>query len=284
MAKKGLGRGLESLIPKKPKKITTKEKTERGIIELDITKIIPNPEQPRKVMDQGLLQELAQSIKEHGIIQPLIVTKNKQGEYEVLAGERRLRAAKIANLKKVPVVVRTASDQQKLEVAIVENVQRQDLNPVEEAKSYERLMNEFNLNQEQIAKKVGKSRSAIANILRILSLPDKIMGALAENKITMSHAKIIMGLKTEYEKIKALEQILRGGLTVKETDKNISKPGLKKKTLKIKNPRIISFEETLRQSLGTKVEINNRGKRGKIVINYYSDSELGDIVDKISEG
>jgi ParB family chromosome partitioning protein len=284
MAKKGLGRGLESLIPKKPKKITTKEKNEMGIVELDINKIIPNPEQPRKDMDQGLLQELAQSIKEHGIIQPLVVAKNKQGKYEVLAGERRLRAAKIANLKKVPVVVRTASDQQKLEVAIVENVQRQDLNPVEEANSYERLINEFNLNQEQIAKKVGKSRPTIANILRVLSLPGKIMNALAENKITMGHAKIIMGLKTESEQLYALEEILQGDLSVKETGKNIIKPVLKNKTLKIKNPRIISFEETLRQSLGTKVEINNRGKKGKIVINYYSDSELGDIVDKISEG
>lgn len=284
MAKKGLGRGLESLIPKKPKKISIKEKKDRNIEELDINKIIPNPHQPRQIMNTDLLNELAQSIKEYGVIQPLVVTRNEAGDYEVLAGERRLRASKIAGLKKVPVVMRTASDQQKLEVAIVENVQRENLNPVEEALSYERLINEFNLNQEQIANKVGRSRSAIANILRILSLPDKIQNALSLNKISIGHAKLIMGIKDEAKQLEVFEEIMSSGLTVKDTEKKAKGIKITKTKLKIKTPLIESFEESLRQSLGTKVEISSGGKKGKIVINYYSDSELADIVDKISEG
>lgn len=284
MAKKGLGRGLESLIPQRPKKITNEEKTERGIIELELSEIIPNPHQPRKEFNQELLNELAQSIKVHGVIQPLVVSKNKSNQYEILAGERRLRAAKMAGLNKVPVVVRTASDQQKLEVAIVENVQRENLNPVEEAMSYERLMSEFNLNQEQIAKKVGKSRSGIANILRILSLPDEIQKALAINKITMGHAKLIMGLKNEADQRQLFNKIISSSLTVKDTENKVNNKKIRKDKLRINNPRIVGYEEALRQALGTKVEIKNKGKKGKIIINYYSDSELGEIISKISEG
>jgi len=282
MPKKGLGRGLESLIPKKQTKTTNSTDSGNGIIELEVVKIIPNPHQPREEIEKNSLNELADSIKEHGVIQPLVVTKNKNGKYEVLAGERRLRASKIAGLKKVPVVIRTASEQQKLEVAIVENVQRQDLNPIEEARSYQRLMSEFNLNQDQIALKIGKSRSSVANILRVLSLPEEIQAALRAGKISMGHAKIIMGLRDENEQMKLYKQILSGKLTVKDTEKKSSKVKVYGGKVKIKTPRIVSFEESLRQALGTKVEINNKGKRGKIVIDYYSDSELRDIVEKIS--
>lgn len=287
----GLGRGLDSLIPKKiisvPVASTLSEtgsalllNDEDRIMHVAPDKIAINPWQPRQQFSEPHLQELIESIREHGIIQPLIVTK-KDGAYELIAGERRLRSAKALGLKEVPVIVREASEQKKLEFAIIENLQRENLNPLETAWAYQKLIDEFNISQDAAAKRVGKARSTVANCLRLLLLPDEIKIALAEKKITEAHAKYLLGLDSEAKQINVFRKIVRNNMTVAETDREIKRLGGTKEA-RVKNIGDEDKEKRLASTLGTKVLIKHQGKKGKIIIDFYSDGELDAIVGKIT--
>lgn len=300
----GLGRGLSSLIPQKAKKISEPEADfnyfgSQGNVtndriapvnapkllddrEVEISRIVPNPHQPRFHFDETKLQELSDSIKEHGIIQPIVVSENETGSYEIIAGERRFQAAKLAGLLKVPVIVRKATEQQKLELAIIENIQRHDLNPIEEAKSYQKLIDEFDLSQDEAAKKLGKSRSTVANKLRMLSLPVEIQKALMEEKITEGHAKAILAI-SEPEKQKALfELILKSGLTVRQTENKTKEVSVRTHNRNVNiDPETKAVEDDLSQALNTKVKLQKSGTGGKIVIEFYSEEELGNILERI---
>ncbi|MEI6835738.1 MAG: ParB/RepB/Spo0J family partition protein [Candidatus Falkowbacteria bacterium] len=287
----GLGRGLDSLIPKKiittmPAEALSEVGSALLLNDLDrIVKVAPekiaiNPWQPRQHFADAALHELVESIREHGIIQPLIVTKTN-GNYELIAGERRLRSAKVLGLKEVPVIVREASEQKKLEFAIIENLQRENLNPLETAWAYQKLIDEFNISQEDAAKRVGKARSTVANCLRLLLLPDEIKTALAEKKISEAHAKYLLGLDSEAKQINVFRKIVRNNMTVAETDREIKRLGGTKEA-RVKDFADEDKEKRLAQALNTKINIKRQGKGGKIVIDFYSEGELGDIIDKIT--
>jgi ParB family chromosome partitioning protein len=297
----GLGRGLASLIPPKSKISKPSEdfnyfgaksvdpKNSQPLLpegkkveEVEIFKIISNPHQPRKDFNAEKLQELAESIKKNGIIQPILVTQ-RGGQLEIIAGERRLKAAKLAGLSKVPVIIREADEQQKLELAIIENIQRHDLNPIEEADSYLKLSQEFGLSQEAVAEKVHKSRSVVANRLRLLQLPVEIQRALIEEKITEGHAKAILAI-TDPEKQRALfEMIIKNKLTVRQVEGKTREISVRKhKRLLNVDPEIKAMEDKLASVLGAKVKLQKAGQGGKIVIEYYSEEELKSILEKIS--
>jgi ParB family chromosome partitioning protein len=296
----GLGRGLASLIPPKSKisapqdgfnyfgakntapKNSPQLLTEgKRVEEVEIFKIISNPHQPRKDFNEERLKELSESIKKNGIIQPILVTK-RGDQLEIIAGERRLKAAKLAGLSKVPVIIREANEQQKLELAIIENIQRHDLNPIEEANSYLKLSQEFGLNQEEVAQKVGKSRSAVANRLRLLQLPSEIQKALIEEKITEGHAKAILAV-SDPEKQRALfEMIIKDKLTVRQVEGKTREISVRKhKRLINIDPEIKAVEDKLVGALGTKVKLNQSGQGGKIIIEFYSKEELNSLIEKI---
>lgn len=281
----GLGRGLNSLIP--PKKIlqafNSDNETPAGVrlLELPVASIKPNPKQPREDFGYQELEELINSIKEHGILQPLVVTKGEGGNYELIAGERRLRAATMLNLKTVPAIVRSARDQEKLELALIENIQRKDLNPIEEARAFRQLMDEFNLTQEEVAQRIGRSRPSVANTLRLLTLPEEIQKALRSGKLTGSHARVLLGLDSEKEQLKYFSKILKNEMTSRQAEGAVRKArGLR--TTKT-NPVVSSKEEALRSALGTKVEIKKRGQGGQVVIYFYSEEEFGSLIKKLSK-
>jgi len=289
---KRLGRGLEYLIPntiitKKIKVRSVKEEFENKIMEVDVEKIIPNSQQPRKNFEPEALKDLAKSIKEHGILQPLILVKTNTGDdkYQVLAGERRLKASKLAGLEKVPAIIRTATEQQKLELALVENVQRKDLNPIEEAFSFQKLITEFNLTQDRVADRIGKDRSWVSNHLRLFKLPKEIQDALAIEKITMGHAKAILALKEEKLQRKLFNKIANEKFSVRETEEQVKKVSVKShsRKVKVRDAEMLGLEDKLKDSLSTKVEIKKQGKKGQIVIDFYSNEELYGLVDKIAE-
>lgn len=300
----GLGRGLASLIPqnnsnksdqkisepkedfnyfgKKPVSSEDEESAvKNGVQEIAIVRIVPNPHQPRLRFDAEKLQELSDSIKEHGVIQPLTVTKNGN-QYEIIAGERRFQASKLAGLTTVPVIVREASEQQKLELAIIENVQRHDLNAIEEAKSYLRLSSEFDLSQEEVARKMGKSRSVVANKLRLLNLPIEIQKALIEMKITEGHAKAILAIENPEKQRALFELILKNSLTVRQTEDKTKEISVKPHTRQVSaDPELKRIEDLLTGTLGTKVKLSKSGDGGKITIDYYSKEELNSILSKV---
>lgn len=279
-----LGRGLAALIPSKIDKDLVETKEILGpsekIVMLDVNIIQSNPHQPRKDFDRAYLDDLMNSIKVHGIIQPLVVTKTPAG-YQLVVGERRLRAAKALSMKKVPVIVRSVSEQEKLELALVENVQRRDLNPIERAWGYKRLIDEFNFTQEEVGKKVGQSRAAVTNSLRLLTLPEEMQKALTDGRITEGHAKVLLGVKTEQERDRLFKEILRHNLTVRDTER--ARTVVVKKHLRLisKDSKIEAQEQKLREVLGTKVVINKSGQRGRIVIEFYSEDELSEIIKNI---
>lgn len=252
------------------------------VIEVPVGKIVPNPHQPRLYFNEEKLDELARSIKEHGILQPLTVTKNGD-MYELIAGERRFQAAKRAGLQTVPVIARQAEEQQKFELAITENVQRHDLNPIEEAKAYKRLMDEFHLNQEEVARKMGKSRSAVANSVRLLNLPVEIQRTVAEGKISEGHAKALLAIENSEKQRVLFEMIMASGLTVREAEakaREVSeRPPKKAKAI---DPVLKERSERLTEVFGTKVKISRSGQGGKIVIEYYGDEDLEHIFQKLS--
>lgn len=271
-----LGRGLDSLIPRR--KFTLPQEREEAILEIPVEKIHSNPYQPRNVFDEQGMGELVNSIKEHGIIQPLVVTKISDDLYELIAGERRLRAAKILNLEKVPAVIRSAETSKKLELSLIENIQRKDLNPMERARAYQRLIDEFDLTQEEVARKLGKARATIANTLRLLTLPEKIQRAIEEERITEGHAKVLLTLESPEAQEAMLRRILGTGMTVREASQLIV---LKRKKPTLKDPALRFKEEQLQEALGTKVIIKKRGKKGKIIIEFYSEEDLDSLIAKL---
>lgn len=290
----GLGRGLNSLIPNKKARIsadpTYADNTDDGveeifnvkekIIEIPTNKISPNPHQPRTSFESTDLEELTNSISEHGIIQPLIVTKDGDG-WQLIAGERRLRSAKSLNLKTVPVIVRRLDDQKKLEVALIENLQRTDLDALETAYAYQKLIDEFNLSQEQLAKKVGKSRSAVANTIRVLNTIPKVREAIKDKKISEGHARVLAGL-LESDQEQILDRIMIDNLNVREAEKAGKEVVVKKHIRKVSfDPDLRAKEDKLQKVLGTKVEIKKFGNSGQIIIKFFSDEELNDILNKI---
>ena len=304
MAKKGLGRGLSALIPDKKKEITNTNKTgfsikdeaietkEDNILEIDISKIKANPFQPRIEFLEDELEELANSIKEKGILQPVVVRK-KGDFYELVVGERRLKAAKKAGLKKIPAIIKSYSDKESLEVAIIENIQRSNLSPIEEAKAFKRLMSEFNLTQQEVSEKVGKSRVFVANTVRLLNLPEDIQQLVTKGVISMGHARALLSLDSEKKQMELANRIVFQGLSVRETENIVSNMSSKiKKSQKIKkkksnttdSPYLNAMAEKLQEILGTKVVISENSSKqiGKIEIHFYSHDDLDRILDIIT--
>ena len=280
MAKKrGLGKGLGALIPV----------SEPGPTELPVDAISPNPLQPRQRMAPEALEELAASIREHGLIQPLIVSQVSDGEvqrYQLIAGERRLEAAKLAGLAKVAVVIREATPQEMLELALVENIQRADLNPLEQATAYRHLMDDFGLTQEQVAERVGKSRVAVANSVRLLRLPDEIKSSLAQGQITEGHARAMLPLDEPDGQRKVWEAILKRGLNVRQTEETVRRlvAGPKpRQPDRPASPETRALEDRFREALGTKVQLFRSRRGGRLVIYFYSEEDLQAIYDVIVE-
>lgn len=277
-----LGKGLNSLIPHTIKRAHTLSHKETGTDErhdrmwhIPISEIVPNREQPRKHFAHDELEDLVQSIKQHGILQPLTVTEHADGGYELIAGERRLRAAQIAGLVAVPALVRSVTDQEKLELALIENIQRQNLNPIEEAFAYQRLMDEFGLTQEDVAAQVGKSRPAIANTVRLLDLPEQIQKALIGGVITTGKAIALLSLKSEKDQLDVFKSIIGIQASVRDTERAVAQKGaISRKGSVRKDPNVRSQEMLLEEHLGTKVRITRRGERGTIMIEYNSSDEF----------
>jgi ParB family transcriptional regulator, chromosome partitioning protein len=285
--KTGLGKGLGALIPD-----TSVWQGEReagappqvGVAEVPADTITPNPRQPRVTMDRVALQELADSIREHGLIQPLIVTQSANG-YQLIAGERRWRAAQLAGLTTVPVVVKEAAPQQMLELALVENLQRADLNPLEEAAAFRQLMDEFRLTQEKVAERVGRSRTAVANAVRLLKLPEPVKARLADGTISEGHARALQALENDAAMLKALATVTRNALSVRQTEELVrrvlAEPKTKAKKV-VASAETRSLEDRMRRALGTKVNLFRSRKGGKVVIHFYSDEELDAIYRRIT--
>ena len=280
MTKRALGRGIGSLIP-----TAETEVAKDSIRTLSVTAIQPNPHQPRTtVLDEEKLAELAASIEKHGLIQPLIVTEQK-GQFYLIAGERRWRAAQIAGLEEVPVVVKEATPQDMLELAIIENVQRADLNALEEAYAYQQLVEDFGMTQEEVAESVGKARSTVANLLRLLTLPQNIQQAVIDGDISGAHARALLPLPTPEMQTNAMKQVKELSLSVRQTERLVKnlmateKP--KAKPRKTLPPELIDLQNQFEQSLGTRVNITKKRKGGQVIIDYYSDEELQTIYDVI---
>lgn len=289
----GLGRGLGALFPTEavqtqksaPKKTAKTESKQELADGLEIRFVSPmdidaNPHQPRKNFKPEELENLMASIKEHGILQPLVVTEKDDGRYELIAGERRLRSSKELGLETVPVVVRGAMrDQQKLELALIENIQRQELNAVEEAEAYDALADLFSLTQAQIADRVGKSRSYVANIMRLLDLEEDMLQALIDGKISKSHARTLLGEKDLDSRRDVFKKMLSGGMTVREAEVRATKPRSANK--EGKDQAIAALEKELRDHFGTKVSIQMKHNRGKLSVHFYSRPDLKEIIKKI---
>lgn len=277
--KSALGKGLAALIPE------ANESYNNSILELNINDIEPNLDQPRKSFDEDKISALAESITSHGLIQPLIVTKEDQ-VYKIIAGERRWRAARVAGLKKVPVVVKEVTKRDVLEMALIENLQREDLNPVEEAEAYQKLINEFKMTQEQIADAVGKSRSAVANTLRLLVLSKEIRDMLVVGDLTAGHARALVAVESEKLQVQYAEYIISKGLNVRQTEAFIRKELEVKKEIKEKQPvneHIEYLEDSLRGIFGTKVSLVEKDNKGKIEIMYYSAEDRERIIELIND-
>ena len=283
---KSLGRGLSSLIPPKTleKNLWGKEAVlgpKEKVIDIEVDKIQPNPFQPRKTFEGSSQGDLVSSIRTYGIIQPLIISETPKG-YQLISGERRLRAAKKLDLKKIPAIIRSVSEQEKLELSLIENVQREDLNPMEKAWGFKKLLDEFDLTQDKLGQRVGQSRVSVTNSLRLLTLSPDIQKALIEGKITEGHAKVLLGIKSDKEREKLFKDILRNNLSVRAADRT-RKVSVKKHFRRLKDPNLETQEQKLREILGTKVSINKHGRKGNIMIEFYSEEELREIIKKITK-
>lgn len=301
--KGGLGRGLDALFADavpvyenedaasdtfkdtdkktRTKKENDTEKNKDGVRYIKLHDIMPNLNQPRKTFKEDKIEELAASIKEHGIIQPIVVRERENG-YEIVAGERRWRAARKAELTQVPCLVRELSDEQNMLFAIIENMQREDLNPIEEAEGLQRMMQTFGMTQEQVSKSVGKSRPYIANALRLLKLPQEIIEQIAEGNLSAAHGRTLAGIEDDDAKEKLCAKILQEGLSVRETEQlagSLTKPQKKKVVKKMKNPNEARVEEELKEILGTRVHIQQNGKKGKIEIEFFGKEELERLIE-----
>lgn len=282
----GLGKGLSSLIPKK-QKIETEESEEKisgsqnAVLSVDVNLIRANDYQPRENFADDDLNSLAASIKEYGILQPLVVNSKKGGIYELIAGERRLRAAKKAGLSNVPIIIKEVGDLKKFQLALIENIQRADLNPIELAKSFQKLIDEFKMSHNDISEKIGKSRPVITNMLRLLNLPQEIQNAIVEKKINFAQARALLSL-SKNEQMDLFQKMLSGRLTSRAAEDEAKKISVKSHQRIIKkDPNIVDKEEKLQQALGTKAVIRQRSGKGKILIEFYSPEELSAIVSKI---
>ena len=277
----GLGRGLASLIPQR-------SAGQPGILEIPTARIRPNPRQPRKRFDPDSLAALMASIKEHGVIQPILVTETIDG-YQLVAGERRLRAAQAAGLDRIPAVVRQLADRDQLQLALVENLQREDLDPIETADAYRRLIEEFGFTQDDLAGRVGRARSTVANTLRLLDLAPGIQAAIAEGRLTEGHGRALGGLATELQD-RVLDSVLRQELSVRQTEELVRRLRAPKPDLAASSanhpadPDLQRVEEDLRRALGTKVSLARSRRGGRIVIEYYSDEELGRLYERLTGG
>lgn len=293
MSKTGLGKGLSALIP-----LNAEQSEEKAPVnELEVNKIKPNSFQPRRTFEQDKLDELAQSLQEHGLVQPIVVRKLNSGKYELVVGERRLRASQQLGWEKIPAVVKELTDQQMMEIALIENIQRQNLNPIEEATAYKRLLEEFKLTQEQLAQRVSKSRSFIANMVRLLNLPQEVINDLSESRLTVGHARPLLALENEDAILNAAREIIAKSLSVRETEAYIKKlqeekeekaqkkaaPEDKAKEARL-SPVMFDLEAKLRSLCGTKVKIKDGGGKGKIEIDYYSQDDLDRISSLILRG
>lgn len=279
--KKGLGKGLEALISS----TNQLEENSRNVLELKINDVEPNAEQPRKIFDQEKLETLAQSIREHGVVQPIVV-RMEGARYIIVAGERRWRASKMAGLKTIPVVVKDLSDKEVMEIALIENLQREDLNPIEEAEAYQRLMNDFQMTQEDVAKVVGKSRAAIANSVRLLSLAGEVQEMISDGRLTSGHARTLITIADNQRQKALAAQIIEKGLNVRESERLASKEDKrsvpKKTVLPKEKPEVADLVENLKMILGTKIELQRGKNKGKIVIEYYSDDEFDRIIELLT--
>ena len=292
--KRGLGRGLDSLFgeysAEEPAEVKEKvvEKVEKVVVnepkEIDIGLIDRNPDQPRKIFEETALQELADSIKNHGVIQPIIVKEN-EGRYVIIAGERRWRASRLAGIKTIPCVVKNYTEREISEIAIIENLQREDLNPIESAKAIRNLINQYDLTQDEVADKIGKSRPAVANTLRLLALPENIISLVENNKITAGHARALLAVDDSAKQKEIALSIIENDLTVRDVEnliKALNKPVVEKQ-VKVQSLELKDFSEQIKRVLSTKVEIKGDDNKGKIVINYYSKDYLNRIYDILNK-
>lgn len=292
-AARGLGKGLDSLIPAQAPKVEAVESDVRtednsqGIY-VKITKVEPNREQPRKNFDEDALQELADSIKQYGIVEPLIV-QDRNTYYEIIAGERRWRAAKLAGLKEVPVIVRNYTEQEIVEISLIENIQREDLNPIEEAQAYKRLLTEFNLKQDEVAERVSKSRTAVTNSMRLLKLCDEVQQMIIDDMISTGHARALISIEDQEQQYTIAQKVFDEKLSVRDVEKlvkNLNKPEkVKKEPVTDKALEVVyqDLEEKLKQSLGTKVSISSKGDgAGKLEIEFYTHDDLEKITDLLT--
>jgi len=278
--KPALGKGLSALIPQKEKE----KAKNREILELDIKTIKPNEYQPRRIFKDSALNDLVSSIREKGVIQPIIVRTSSDSSYELIAGERRLRAAGIAGLKVIPAIVKEAAPVEALELALIENIQREDLNPLETAEAFHRLIKDFNLTHDDLSQKVGKDRATVTNYLRILKLPPEIRKWIAEGSLSIGHAKALLQVDNQRLQLEIASKIIKSGLSVREAEalsrKSSSPSSSKSKLHPSRDPQIASLEEKMIQSLGTKVRlIHKSNKRGRIEIDYYSLEELDRLLE-----
>lgn len=291
-AKKGLGKGLDSLITDKVNKPTATKTTDakgqvKDAVMMDINKVEPNRDQPRKKFDEDALVELSESIKQFGVLQPLLV-QERDGYYEIIAGERRWRAAKIAGVKEVPVIVKKLSDQEIMEISLIENIQREDLNPIEEALAYKRLLEEFNLKQDEVAERVSKSRAAVTNAIRLLKLDDRVQQMVVDEMLSTGHARTLLGIDDPEKQYLTAQKIFDEKLSVRDTEKLVKNLQNEKKNKSEESKKIDpqieanykDLEEKMKIMLGTKVTINYKDeKHGKLEIEYYSPEELDRIID-----
>jgi ParB family transcriptional regulator, chromosome partitioning protein len=283
--RKGLGRGLSALIPSAAER-DVELRSEGATFQIDVERITPSPFQPRRMFDEVKIDELASSIRNQGIIQPLVV-RPKNGGYELIAGERRWRAAMKAGLREVPVVIREASDHEALQLALIENLQREDLNPIEEASGYRRLQEEFQWSQDEMAEKVGKSRPAIANSLRLLSLPLEVQQEVASGNLPAGQARALLGLHSEPLIISSCREVIAKGLSTRETEKlvrHLISGKKRRRQIPLIDPDLRAIVEELQRSLGTRVRLmpKARSQRGKIEIEYYSVADLERIIHSIN--
>lgn len=293
----GLGKGLDSLIPDNKSKVIYKESIEHNkensnVVEersgeqlVKITKVEPNREQPRRTFEEDALLELADSIKQFGILQPLLVQK-RSDYYEIIAGERRWRAAKLAGLKEVPVIIKEYTDQEVVEIALIENIQRENLNPIEEAMAYKKLLNEFSLKQDEVAERVSKSRTAVTNSMRLLKLSDRVQQMIVDDMISTGHARALLAIEDEEQQYALANKIFDEKLSVRDIEKlikEIKNPKKIKPKKEIENSFIYEdLEDKMKSIIGTKVSVNQKSKdKGKIEIEYYSEEELERIFDLI---
>ncbi len=285
MEKKALGKGLQALLPEKKTLVWKVEDDSQAVSTVALKQIIPNRYQPRTIFVEDHLDELAESIKEHGVLQPIVVRRKGDGVYELIAGERRFRAATLAGLSTIPALVRNSNDEKSLALALVENIQRQNLNPMEEAKAYSRLMGEFGLTQDLVASSVGKDRSSIANILRLLALQKEVQEFIESGQLSLGHAKVLAGITTPSTQLQIAKRIVSEHLSVRQTEQLIAG---KKSTGSTKNSKSLPnkfnhLEDQLRKHFGTKVQVKTGARGGQLVIQYFSDEELDRVTALILE-